>query len=292
MANEFQELIELIRNVVVFILEWTLNLICLVLLVVSLALPWRLIAFFGRSKKMKDMAEFRMLGAASFFISAIDLIVLPFLFLGILSVTRAANVINAIMPCKTDEIHNDQDGIEAIGVKFWRRAAIVSNGFMGVFDLICLVLGAFALCVPTTTASVCGGACKLTSAWAKGQFSSRRSTACFSADNTYNFLFALDILLVKFFLVAAGDLLVLPWLALSALVPTRTGIVYRRLGELNRNDALDTYEPSNAEPAFVVTRFINRGKLYCLAFETVRGRAAPVLNRLANMVIFSLLFVC
>ena len=153
MVNEFEQVLHLVASIVFWIFDRTLDLLCTALLVASLILPWRLVVFCcsgGIIIDREGRKNYRSICIESVKVSFFDLFVFPFFIAGLITVVRAPLVLHAAL-CSSEK---DVDLSLGLGVSWDKRRRIVEHGVLGVINVVCMLLGAIALCVPTCTAGL------------------------------------------------------------------------------------------------------------------------------------------
>ena len=92
--DPFSSFIRLLRKCLFFLFQnlffTILNVICAVLLLVALCLPWRLIGFCNskRDEMFRTMDQFRSTAILQFAVTCMDIIALPFYLVGLVQPTR------------------------------------------------------------------------------------------------------------------------------------------------------------------------------------------------------------
>jgi hypothetical protein len=81
MAGDFAAILELIADIVVFVIKWTINLICFCVFLISFVLPWR---FFEEIDAIGNNDDWRCHAFVSLFLTIFDVIAIP---LGMISLS-------------------------------------------------------------------------------------------------------------------------------------------------------------------------------------------------------------
>ena len=142
MANEFQAFLLFAWRIIKFIIDVTLDIICLCVLIVSCVLPWRTVwiiadLFDGDLTESK----FRSKAAVQLLCSLYDIITLIPLIIGLVIPTRTVHTIINIKK----EYDNTAEFQYSIDMRYvtWKSC------FLGICDIFALVFGFASLFMPT-----------------------------------------------------------------------------------------------------------------------------------------------
>ena len=202
MTDPFTEFLKVLAWISEQIVLLTLDLLCLVALLLSLAAPWLLCSTATILSRANTRRAYRVTCATQFGAMLLDLFVLPWAMLALLSPSQTCTVLCKLSwnkLCKDDynfELRCRLCGAAALGLMdsiaspfvliavltptrtklilnqlfsgeaepFKQRIALAVGSYKALGDIITLPFGLIALCVPTRTAHVCRQTARLISA--------------------------------------------------------------------------------------------------------------------------------
>lgn len=149
MANEFEQVIELIAAIVTWLLNRTLDLICSLLFIISMIFPWRWIGLASAKKSLfssSDRGEVNVhvICAGSMIGSLFDMVTIFPTVIGLLTL-RCHEVIKALT---NGEPNDGSDFEKFLGYSVERRFSIWGAAVNGVIDNVCFVLLCLSLALP------------------------------------------------------------------------------------------------------------------------------------------------
>lgn len=156
MANDFAEFVALLVKLATFLLDMTVNLICLVCLVAAMLLPWRLLAvLYGvlaiGETSLSDQHEYRRFCMNQVLCSLEDLVTVPMFLASLLWPLRWPRLLKSCVNSLTKEPSCDE---RRLNYSRALRACWFKDFWLCIWDVPGLFLAIIALFCPWRTVSV------------------------------------------------------------------------------------------------------------------------------------------
>lgn len=276
-GNEFDEVIKIIGRALTWIIQSTLNLICFIMLITSMIVPWRFICVINMLcdqhsfKVFKD--NYKVKCVKCFFGSLFDLVVMiPACFIGIVTLSRLPLIMNALL-CETN------NSTDMLSYSWDKRFDIIYFTFRGIGGVIICSCGIVSLAVPSTTQRMLFGLyyhfsllLKIVILKQNIKIDSQNKLVLIpneqnigTIERAYRLLNSLDGYIWSTFVITFCDVLFIPLGFITSFLPTRTYPFYRQVYKLSsKNEA----EIKNSSYCYSYS-YINRSKLYSVCFRTL-----------------------
>eukprot|EP01083_Nonionella_stella_P015528 43451_1 len=208
MSNELQEFLSLLGRIIVWIIEATINLICIAIFLVSLCAIWRTIWILQDIYDSASWSTFREKAIIHLVLNIVDIFVFPFAIVSLLMPTRCCHAITA---CR--KAYNSRHASDFYNYPYEVRMALFNNTWIGLFDLCCLAFGIGSIVIPTRTFAFCRIMWDHFNDYLEDRYCDLRCD------------------LVSNFWLGIVDILVIPQGILSLFIPTRTYHFFQHLND-------------------------------------------------------------